>query len=88
MAHDGIVDSVHSLINGSLNRFAQMIRNTSIIELVLVAISLYGLKVLFNNTTNSFGIFIIVIIGLLAEGLFKIFGPTITRINNWFDSGR
>jgi hypothetical protein len=30
LAHDGIVDTVYSLINGSFNRFAQMIRNTSV----------------------------------------------------------
>lgn len=66
LAQDGIVDSVHTWINGSLNKFGQMIKNTSIIELVLVGLSLYLLKLLFKSTSNSFCLFLIVMMALLS----------------------
>ena len=65
-----------------------MIKNTSIVELVLVGLTLYLLKLLFKNISNSMAVFIIVVILLLAEGFIKIFEPSITRLNNWFDSGK
>lgn len=66
LSQDGMVDSIHSLINGSLNRFGQMIRNTSMIELVLVGLTLYLLKLLFKNISNSLAVFLIVVMVLLS----------------------
>ena len=88
LAQDGIVDSAYDWINGCLTRLGQMIRNTSVIELILVGVLLYLLKLLFKSTSNSFAIFLTVVLSLLAEGLYKILGPSVSRVNNWFDSSR
>ena len=65
-----------------------MIRNTSIIELLLVGVTLYLLKLLFRSVSNSFAVYMVGVMVLLAEGFMKLLGPSIVRLNNWFDSGR